>query len=280
MQALLDGELNAKAWAIKNAMEKQKVPSSPSKSKSSRKSSNVSRRIATKKVPETNETLSVAPILEIETFTLGANTLSNNLAGEINTRLERELQEIESNPDANVDEVSLSRLQAYRNAFNRIIEEFQIFRPLLFDIKSCYEDTFEKLLLKLQELSKIRVENAVQSEQGRLQYIKELKASYELKLANIADDKRAADEYIIKKEKEIFLLKEELTTRREETEKYRKETEEMLASCQRLTSALTRLDAEKKILQNKEFTRTQDQLAMKISERKAIDEAEKYVNSF
>ena len=105
------------------------------------------------------------------------------LLDELNAMLDAKL-----NKDAMTEEARMHNFQVYREAFQRFIEEFNIYKQFLTTIKHEYDAHIEKFAYEIRTVTSLRTELATK-EQEYSMILKNIERSEEAKVQDIENDK-------------------------------------------------------------------------------------------
>lgn len=185
-----------------------------------------------------------------------------------------------SSTDGGVDkDFSVARLEVYRDAFQRYIEEFNIYRPFLSEVKHEYDSVIETLWNKLHASSSIRSHLAA-IEKKHVAEIHEIEHANSQKIQILEEENKRLEALFNAKVREFDEREEEMGVLRASSAKARKEWEEMRTSCLTLTNSLARLDEEKKQAHAKDAIKTADMANLRIQVQRATEEVERSVRDW
>jgi len=191
-------------------------------------------------------------------------------------RIERDNQKTNDNNNnkANKGIVNLSKLEVYRDAFQRFIEDSTIYRPFLNAIKHEYDSIIGKLLDNLTTIPDLKMEIA-KVEDASAYKARGLTLAFELKVQELMDKNKMIQKEQEKKEKELNSYAQEMIVMRKENAELKEELTETKKSCITLTHSLNRYDEEMKKVQVREASRQADTAQLRVAIQKSTDEIEK-----
>ena len=199
---------------------------------------------------------------------------------EINEIISNGLKKIEKdNQKTNDDKVSkgtvnFSKLEVYRDAFQRFIEDSTIYRPFLNAVKHEYDTIIGELLDNLKAIPDLKMEMS-KIEDAAAYKARGLTLAFELKVQELMDKNKMIQKEQEKKEKELNSYAQEMLVLRHENAELKEELTETKKSCITLTHSLNRYDEEMKKVQVREASRQADTAQLRVSVQKSTDEIEK-----
>lgn len=172
------------------------------------------------------------------------------------------------------DWLSMRRLTIYKDAFQRFIEEFNIYKPILTAIKYEYESAFDYFSSKARKEMSTKTEFVTherEHSQKMAQKDQQHAAIVEaLEIKNALVEKKLAE-----KTKELQITNAQVDILKMATSKAEAVADDVKRSCITLTNALKRNEAEKKELVDIESGRVSEILSLKIAFHKSSNELER-----
>lgn len=192
------------------------------------------------------------------------------LLGEVTKIIDDGIKRLQRSGSKNDDE----RLEVYREAFQKFIDEFNIYRPVLMSVKREYDSRLSGLREKLTTYSSYDSEMAVK-EQETINKIRNIQHYSEIKIQQVTDRARDLEMTVLKLESEKKLLQTELQQSEEVNMRLSNDCDEMRNTCVTLTNSLSRLEEERRISKALESTMSSEISNLKFSEGKANEEIER-----
>ena len=172
------------------------------------------------------------------------------------------------------DKANSFRLNAYRLAFQRYIDDTKAYNPILNSIKNEYEKSLEAAEQTVQqnallesEIARIKSEGEIAVANAMVSHKKEIKEKNK-KIAGLQEEVR-------KRERALAEYKKETVQIREDATKDRAEFEEMRNSAVMITKALKRLEEDNKHLIGVNIEKEGEFQSARTSQQKAYDEMER-----
>jgi hypothetical protein len=169
----------------------------------------------------------------------------------------------------------VARLDVYRNAFQRFIEEMNLYQPFLMSVKREYDAVIEVLYDKYTEGVRIA------------QTIEDMEKSHTLTLAELTSKQKntvnALKQDIIDLQLQLSIqqrennkLQQDLNKQVEVQHTLQSEATELKSSCTLLTNSLVRMEEERKVLVVWDAMRAVDLNSAAFTSMKSAEEMEKY----
>ena len=205
------------------------------------------------------------------------------LLSEINEIINNGLKRIEKDNDKINDDnnnrpskgtVNFTKLEVYRDAFQRFIEDSTIYRPFLNAVKHEYDLVIGELLDNLKAIPDLKMEMS-KIEDSAAYKARGLTLAFEIKVQELMDKNKMIQKEQERKEKELSTYAQEMITLREENITLKAELVETKKSCITLTHSLNRYDEEMKKVQAREAARQADTAQLRVAVQKSTDEIEK-----
>jgi hypothetical protein len=172
------------------------------------------------------------------------------------------------------DWLSMRRLKIYKDAFQRFIEEFNIYRPILTAIKYEYETAFDYFSSKARNHMSTKTE-FVTYEREHTQKMAQKDQQHDLKVAALEAKNAAVEKKLADKIKELRIMNAQVDILKLATLQAEDVAEDVKRSCITLTNALKRNEEEKKELSEGEAGRTTEILAFKVAFHKSSGDLER-----
>jgi DNA repair exonuclease SbcCD ATPase subunit len=191
------------------------------------------------------------------------------LLEELNAILNSRLQK-----DAVTDDARMHNFQVYREAFQRFIDDFNIYKQFLTSVKHEYDSHIEKFAYEIRTVTALRTELATkEQEYGML--LRTVERAQEHKMVDIDNEKRALEKSL--KEQAAVLKNLQLDNVRltSAATKAIKDFEELRATCNTLTNSLSRLEAERRVNQATQAAKVHEFIALKSTAQKSLDEIDR-----
>ena len=160
------------------------------------------------------------------------------------------------------DWLSMRRLMIYKDAFQRFIEEFNIYKPILSAIKYEYETAFDYFSSKARNHLSTKTE-FVTYERAHTQKLAQKDQQHEAALAALQEKNVLLEKKLAEKTKELQITQAQVDILKLATAKAEDITEDIKKSCITLTNALKRNEVEKKGLADAESGRLSEILVLK-----------------
>jgi chromosome segregation ATPase len=198
--------------------------------------------------------------------------LEEFIASQLN-ELKRENEMTGEEPQTD-DWLSMSRLRIYKEAFQRFIEEFNIYKPILTAIKYEYETAFDYFSSKARNHLSTKTE-FVTYERQHSQKMAQKDQQHAAVVAALEAKNAEMEEKLAKKAKELQIANAEVDILKIASAKAEAVADEVKQSCITLTNALKRNEIEKKQLVDAESVHTNEILALKVAFHKSSSELER-----
>ena len=168
-------------------------------------------------------------------------------------------------------EGDLARLEVFREAFQRFIDDFNIYKPFLEQVKYEYDNIVSQQTETVKVNTNIKLQ-LVATEESYKQKMREMEVNHELKLNEALRQKTKSDVKLAKKTEKLTKLELETNDLKKEKDKLRVEFSETQITCLTLTNALSRYEEDSKYKQASEKQRNQDIVTLKANYVKATEE--------
>jgi hypothetical protein len=182
---------------------------------------------------------------------------------EINEMVEKGMQKINFLNESSF----IVKLEVYKQPFQRLIDDFNIYGPFLYSVKHAYESAINQIESELRKYSIIDSHMAVIEQESSF---KVLRAQYksELSIKNLEETVVELKNKLEVSSNQNKLLEFEMKSIANESQLLRKECDELRSTCLILTNSLTRLEEEKKKLQFSETSMQNELSGVKLLELK------------
>jgi len=170
--------------------------------------------------------------------------------------------------------VNFSKLEVYRDAFQRFIEDSTIYRPFLNAVKHEYDVIIGELLDNLKAIPDLKMEMSKIEDEAAYK-ARGLTLAFEIKVQDLMEKNKMIQKEQARKEKELSSNAQEMITLRHENADLKTELAETKKSCITLTHSLNRYDEEMKKVQAREAARQADTAQLRVAAQKSNDEIEK-----
>jgi hypothetical protein len=195
------------------------------------------------------------------------NFLQTNLS-------ELKLTDSTATTNETADWLSMKKLKIYRDAFGRFIEEFNIYKPFLLSVKHEYENALDYISNEARNTLPLKTELIARERECNQKIIqKELECNEQIRL--LTQERDSMKLLLQTKEKELKYCLAQIDVIKMTASKSEKESSDIKGSCVTLTSALTRIEDEKKKLTIKDNARQSEILTLKITLQKANNDLER-----
>lgn len=171
-------------------------------------------------------------------------------------------------------DLPVARLEIFREAFTKFIDEFNIYRPFLLDIKREYDAVIEALWEKYNDTLHIRSHLASEEKAHALANLEQENAHRQC-IDELKTEITRLEVKLEAKSKECTTCAEECSRLRSQSRATASENEELRQSCTLLTKSLVRMEEERKQLMVKDATRATEVVAATVNTQRAVDEAER-----
>lgn len=200
---------------------------------------------------------------------------------EINEIISNGLKRIEKDNENNISDnksskgtVNFSKLEVYRDAFQRFIEDSTIYRPFINAVKHEYDTVIGELLNSLKVIPDLKMEMSKIEDEAAYK-ARGLTLAFEIKVQELIDKNKMIQKEQEKKEKELKSYAQEMITLRNENADLKADLTETKKSCITLTHSLNRYDEEMKKVQARESSIQSDTAQLRVAVQKSTDEIEK-----
>jgi len=178
--------------------------------------------------------------------------------------------------DLDTENDGLDKLQVYREAFARFIEDFNIYRPFLLSVKNEYDRVVNLYATQIHLILSLQSQLATKEQEFQFK-IKDHEHNTADVLTEAEIQRKALEKMIVEKDKEFNALQSQVTHLKQITSKAERELAEARSSCVTLTSSLTRLEEERRQVQMKHDAGENEVLVLKVSLEKGNEEIERWV---
>jgi hypothetical protein len=169
-----------------------------------------------------------------------------------------------------------ARLAVYREAFQRFIDDFNIYRPFLQSVKVEYESAIDILLDRLRSVSMIHGDFAVKDEDHAIA-MRDLRRKHAAEIAKLIDKSKGLLLTISMKEKEIMNIEQRTASVHTKNTKLAQELDESKKSIGILAKALHGLEEDRKVHDIEGLASSAENLSLQMSIQKSHDEIERSV---
>ena len=187
--------------------------------------------------------------------------------------LKREMNVGNAQPETD-DWLSMRRLKIYKDAFQRFIDEFTIYKPILTSIKHEYETAFDNFSSKARKHMSAKTE-FVTFEREHIQKMSQKDEQHLAVVTELEEKMRTTEKKLEDKEKELRIANAQVDILKLAAAKAEDIAEDVKRSCITLTNALKRNEAEKKELVEVDSEKQNEILSLKIAFHKASAELER-----
>jgi hypothetical protein len=174
------------------------------------------------------------------------------------------------------EDVPEARLSVYQEAFQRFIDDFNIYRPFLESVKVQYESVIDDLQNRLESALSIPGDIAENNEEHTIT-VKELEQKCASQIRELEKEKRLLMEQLSNKEKDKHDIELDTVLIGIRNEKIQQELDESKRMISILTKALQGLEEEKRMHDVNEITHAANSLSLQSSIQKSHDELERLV---
>jgi len=189
------------------------------------------------------------------------------------SELEQERMPTPDEPQTD-DWLSMGRLKIYKDAFQRFIEEFNIYKPILSAIKFEYESAFDYFSSKARNHMSTKTE-FVTYERQHSQKMAQKEQQHAAIVEALEAKNAEVEKKLAQKTKELQIANAEVDILKLASAKAEAVADEIKSSCITLTNALKRNEQEKKELADAESGRLNEILALKVAFHKSSSELER-----
>ena len=196
------------------------------------------------------------------------------LVSELTEFIENGLKTLDYTSLSTSTDLPVARLEVFREAFTKFIDEFNIYRPFLLDIKREYDAVIEALWEKYNDTLHIRSHLASEEKAHALANFEQENAHRQI-VDELKTEITRLEVKLEAKSKECASCLEECSRLRSQSKTTSFENEELRQSCSLLTKSLVRMEEERKQLMVKDASRAAEVVAAAVSTQRAIDEAER-----
>lgn len=191
------------------------------------------------------------------------------LLEELNALLNSRLQK-----DAVTDDARMHNFQVYREAFQRFIDDFNIYKQFLTSVKHEYDSHIEKFAYEIRTVTSLRTELATkEQEYGML--LRTVERAQEHKMVDIDNEKRGLEKNLKEQAVALKNLQSDNVRLTAAANKAIKDFEELRATCNTLTNSLSRLEAERRVNQATQAAKVHEFIALKSTAQKSLDEIDR-----
>jgi len=191
------------------------------------------------------------------------------LLEELNSMLNSRLQK-----DAVTDDARMHNFQIYREAFQRFIDDFNIYKQFLTSVKHEYDSHIEKFAYEIRTVTGLRTELATkEQEYGML--LRTVERAQEHKMVDIDNEKRGLEKSLKEQAAVLKNLQSDNVRLTTSANKAIKDFEELRATCNTLTNSLSRLEAERRVNQATQAAKVHEFIALKSTAQKSLDEIDR-----
>lgn len=195
----------------------------------------------------------------------------SNLLQTVNSMVEKGL----SQASGTEYEIKMHRLAVYKEAFSYLINEFNLYRPFLSQVKYEYDTVLADLGEDVRCVSDLKVEMLMKEREFATK-LKAKEFSYRAELASRSTLIANAEAEVKKKDEEIGALRLRIETIEQKNTRLEREIGDLRKSCEMLTNSLTRADDEKRHFQNSDSSRQRELQVARLAVQKANEELERY----
>jgi septal ring factor EnvC (AmiA/AmiB activator) len=169
----------------------------------------------------------------------------------------------------------VARLDIFRAAFERFIDDMNLYRPFLTAVKREYDAVIQVLYDKYAE--SVRITQTIKEiEQSHVLTVAERESKYQQGVNALKQEILELQMQLSAKVRENNKLNFEVQKYLEQANKHNDETTEIKNSCALLTNSLVRMEEERKVLIAKDALRVAEVNSATFTSMKAGEEIEKY----
>ena len=207
--------------------------------------------------------------------TLAETGERTNLLSTVNNMVSQGLKNL-ATQDCNSD-YSMQRLQVYRDAFQHLINEFNLYKPFLSAVKNEYDSIIDNFGDDLRSVADIKVELRMK-DQDFSSKMKAKDQSFRNELVARSSQILSLEKELRKKDDDIAAMKSHFEQTEQKNAKLERELSELRKSCEVLTNSLTRSEEEKRQFQANDSGRQRELQSAKMAVQKANEELERIRN--
>ena len=175
------------------------------------------------------------------------------------------------------EDIQMLRLKVYRDAFQHLINEFNLYKPFLTAVKNEYDTLIDTFSNDLRMVSDLKMELRMKEHEFSVK-LKANQQSFRSDLIGKSTQILNLTKELQKKDDHIASLKSGFEQTEQRNIVLEKELNELRKSCEVLTNSLTRSDEEKRLLQLNDTEMQRDLQGSKMAIQKANEELERVRN--
>ena len=172
------------------------------------------------------------------------------------------------------EDVLEARLTIYKEAFQRFIDDFNIYRPFLQSVKAEYESSIDIMWDRLRSVSTIHGDFAVKDEEHAIA-TRELRQQHSSQVRMLKEQIKGLFSKISLKDEEVRNIDMNMTSIQTKNLKLQQELEEAKKSISILAKALHALEEDKKIHDSQSLASSAENLSLQMTILKSHDELER-----
>ena len=198
------------------------------------------------------------------------------LLQEVNNMVSEGLNKLSKVANAGENDQSdgIEKVDIYSKAFQRYINDCNIYQPFLLSVKQEYDKIVNLYSGQIHMINSLQSQLATK-EHEFLFRLKEVEQAHSIAMADADQHKKMLEKIIADKERDLNATNLQVAHYKKIAEKAEKELLEARGSCVTLTSSLTRLEEERRSGVQREQASDYEILALKTSAEKMTEEVEK-----